>query len=98
MTMSPQKARSELMKFDSGPEVGTLRSEKLSGVRFGVIAQSWTSGTLGGGAALAGATATPIANTGSTSMSHSLVGHPTRPLDTISPSTRWAIPSRQAAP
>ena len=28
------------MKFDSGPLVGTLRSENESAVRFGVIAQS----------------------------------------------------------
>ena len=38
------------MKFDSGPVVGTLRSEKLRGVRLGVIAQLWTSGIFGGAA------------------------------------------------
>ena len=36
------------MKLDSGPLVGTLRSENESAVKFGVIAQSWTSGILGG--------------------------------------------------
>src|SRR5918999_6221408 len=58
--MSPQKARSELMKFDSGPLVGTVRSEKLSAVRLGEIAQSCTTGRRGGAAALTDGTTRPI--------------------------------------
>ena len=66
--MSPQKAKSELMKFDSGPLVGTLRSENESAVRLGVIAQLATSGT-GGGVALKGAATSPMASAPSTSSS-----------------------------
>src|SRR5918999_288310 len=72
--MSPQKARSELMKFDSGPDVGTVRSEKLSAVKFGVIAQSSTTGSRGGAAALTGAATNPIASTVSASTSRRIKG------------------------
>jgi hypothetical protein len=72
--MSPQKARSELMKFDSGPDVGTLRSENDRAVKFGVIAQSWTNGILGGDA-LNGAATNPIASAESTSNGRSFMSY-----------------------
>src|SRR5512145_1866549 len=72
--MSPQKARSELMKFDSGPCVGTLRSENESGVRLGVIFQLWTSGIFGG-AAPSGAATSPMASAASASSSRSFTSH-----------------------
>ena len=72
--MSPQNARSELMKFDSGPVVGTLRSENESGVRLGVIAQFWTSGIFGG-LALSGAATSPIASALSSSSKRSFTYH-----------------------
>lgn len=62
------------MKFDSGPLVGTLRSENESAVKFGVIAQSWTSG-IRGGYALNGAATSPIASAPSTSNSRSFMSH-----------------------
>jgi hypothetical protein len=62
------------MKFDSGPLVGTLRSEKESGVRLGVIAQLCTSG-IWGGAALNGAATSPMASAERTSSSQSFTSH-----------------------
>ncbi len=62
------------MKFDSGPLVGTLRSENESAVKFGVIAQSWTRGILGGDA-LEGAATSPMASAESTSSSRSFTSY-----------------------
>jgi hypothetical protein len=62
------------MKFDSGPDVGTLRSENDRAVKFGVIAQSWTNGILGGDA-LNGAATNPIASAESTSSSRSFTSY-----------------------
>jgi hypothetical protein len=71
------------MKFDSGPLVGTLRSENESGVRLGVIAQLWTSGIFGG-AAPSGAATSPMASAASASSSRSF-HEPPPPLLTGSP-------------
>ena len=60
------------MKFDSGPDVGTLRSENDRAVKFGVISQSWTKGILGGDA-LNGAATNPTASAESTSNDRSFM-------------------------
>src|SRR5262245_31829492 len=84
--MSSQKARSELMKFDSGPAVGTVRSEKLSAVRLGVIAQSCTTGMRGGAAELTGANTRPIVSTARPSITRIPTTRTNRPGASMSPS------------